>query len=91
MSHTPGPLKASEFIGDAGIEIVADGQCIARAYPLLQRDANARLIAAAPEMLTVASALLAKLDTITTEEFSRGEEKTEREALRAAIRKATGG
>ena len=53
--------------------------------------ADARLIAASPELLAAAGALLAKLDTMTTEEFRRGEEKVEREALRAAIRKATGG
>lgn len=58
MSHTPGPWKASEFMEGAGLEIVADGRCIARAYPVLQRDANARLIAAAPELLAALKAVV---------------------------------
>ena len=45
---------------------------------------------AAAELLAAAVALLARIDRLTTEEFSRGDEKTERERLRAAIAKATG-
>lgn len=52
-------------------------------------EANARLIAAAPELVQKAQALLNKIDHITTDEFSVGEEREEREALRAAIAKAT--
>ena len=81
MSHTPGPWKASEFIGDAGIEIVADGQCIARAYPLLQRDANARLIAAAPELL----AALKEARTMLDCDCEEGKECAEHQRFESVI------
>jgi hypothetical protein len=39
-------------------------------------------------LLKAAKALLAKIDDITTEDFSKGAEREEREALRVAILKA---
>lgn len=54
------------------------------------RLANARIMAAAPELVEAAQALLAKLDNMTTDQFSKGEEREEREALRAITAKATG-
>ena len=92
--HTPGPWTAHDDYGTGTLPcVLSDTVNTGGNFYVAQCNvfADARLIAAAPEMLTVASALLAKLDTITTEEFSRGEEKTEREALRAAIRKAEEG
>lgn len=44
----------------------------------------------ARELLTAASALLDKLDYMTTTQFSCGLERTEREALRAVIAKIGG-
>lgn len=41
-----------------------------------------------PDLLTAAKALLGKIDNITTEDFSRGGERVEREALRLAIAEA---
>jgi hypothetical protein len=38
-----------------------------------------------PDLLTAAAALLARLDAITADEFSKGRDRAEREALRAAI------
>jgi hypothetical protein len=56
-----------------------------------QANAQLRAMHAAPELLVEASAaLLARIDNITTEEFSRGGDRFEREALRAAIAEATG-
>lgn len=40
-------------------------------------------------ILTAAKALLAKLDNMTTDDFSKGGESKEREALRAAIEAAS--
>lgn len=51
---------------------------------------DARLIAAAPELLQAAIALLDRIDNITTEDFRLGGERQEREQLRAAIAKALG-
>ncbi len=39
----------------------------------------------APDLLTAAAALLARLDAITADEFRKGSDRAEREALRAAI------
>jgi len=60
--------------------------------PGLGHDAEAIMarIAAAPTILEAAESLLARLENMTTEEFSRGEEKAEREAMRAAIALAHG-
>ena|SRR3990167_9384587 len=78
--HTPGPWKASEFIGEAGLEIVADGQCIARAYPLLQRDANARLIAAAPKLLAAVKEAL-RLTNVEDDHLERMRHERDYEQL----------
>jgi hypothetical protein len=53
-------------------------------------EANARLIAAAPELLEACKAMVARFDTLTTEEFSKGGEKAEREKIIAAIEHAEG-
>ena len=83
--HTPGPWKASEFIREAGLEIVAEGQCIARAYPILQRDANAQLIAAAPELL---AALKEAIEFCQVNQISTGNRIV---GWKRAIAHATGG
>lgn len=51
-------------------------------------ESNARLIAAAPELLTACRDLVDCLDNITTAEFRRGGEHALRERARAAIAKA---
>lgn len=56
-AHTPGPWLYATDIGQVGSIELADGTVIAQTQQLLgdfdrnQRDANARLIAAAPELL----------------------------------------
>ena len=47
--------------------------------------AHAKAVAGAPSVLSAARALLMTLDAITTEEFARGGERTERELLRLAL------
>lgn len=49
-------------------------------------EANFRLILAAPKLLTACIGMLNRMDTLTTEEFFRGGDKAEREAMREAIK-----
>ena len=51
--------------------------------------ANARLIAAAPDLLFAARAFMTALETMTSEDFSLGADKPFREQLSTAITKAT--
>lgn len=48
------------------------------------------LVDAAPDLLAAAQAMIVKLDSMTTEQFIRGEDRAAREQLTAAIRKAKG-
>lgn len=52
---------------------------------LAEAEALARLFARSPDLLRAAYALLRRVDTITTLDFSRGGERAEREALRAVV------
>ena len=52
---------------------------------MAKRTTPAPQISTQDELLRAAKATLDKLDNITTEEFSRGGEREEREALRAAV------
>ena len=51
---------------------------------------DAQAIAALPELLATAEALLHRIDNITSHAFSLGAEREQREALRSAIAKARG-
>lgn len=95
--HTPAPWivnsKDYDRFGETvWVEAESNGHYVCE----LVRDAghtefaNARLIAASPELLEAAEALLSKLDHITTDQFSNGGEWEEREALRAIVAKAKG-
>lgn len=88
--HTPGPwaVSSSLYVVSPLARMVAkcDGMGIADLeVPPEQMFANARLIAAAPDLLTAAKDALAKLEEL------RFQQDTEDEAdvLRAAITKAT--
>lgn len=52
---------------------------------------KANTIAAAPELLAACKAMIDKLENLTTDEFSKGGEKEERERMKAAIQKAERG
>ncbi len=51
---------------------------------------NAALIAAAPELLADCEAFVEMMEWLTTEEFSRGDDKPTRDIIHAAIAKAKG-
>lgn len=53
-------------------------------------DTNARLIAAAPDLLSAAEEALRVLETLTTEDFGKGRDYGARQHLETAIRKARG-
>jgi len=86
MKHTPGPWVAThangnDFIVKAGdIEVVAGCGCYGSPYMRGNPDADARLIAAAPDLLAALHGVLRVADR-ATDEF---------DAARAAIAKATG-
>lgn len=86
-NHTPGPWQL-----DRGQIRDANGNALA-SYPYSlggEADhANAILAAAAPDLLAAALITLETLANITTVEFSQGADKPAREALEAAIAKAT--
>lgn len=96
MSHTPGPWSVSEsirkrVIGEREQEIVtADGQMVALLYdenwdPRGETDAaNARLIAAAPDLLAACEEFVRKVDC--GEAFST----RSYQQMKAAIAKAKG-
>lgn len=90
--HTPGPwrtiINCQDYEGQPYL-IYAGAEPVATIDRGIEDEANAALIEAAPDILEAAAALLAKIDHITTKEFELGAEKAEREALRAAIEKAT--
>ncbi len=87
--HTPGPWEAGKAKSGAwgvwtlpGFYYVFDSSN--------NGEANARLIAAAPEMLTALRMALSTLNYMTSEEFSHGKDKRTRELLAAVIAKAEG-
>lgn len=100
MSHTPGPwlvlegtpklVQAAVFSDVTGVR-VADLALSNRTSPE-EREANARLIAAAPHLLLAVGELLWVLDNLHREgdpEFTRQANENEQHA-RAAISRATG-
>lgn len=81
--YTPGPWHS-----DHGQIRDDRGNALARVPHLMGDEhdhANARLIAAAPELADAARALLDRLDNMTVDEFQRGGERNERERLRAGL------
>lgn len=96
MKHTPGPWRYYKQGDGTRFHITARANGTPGnhvddfATVDIRKEDNARLIAAAPELLAAAIALLNKIDDITTEDFSKGGEREERETLREIIAKAIG-
>ncbi len=92
--HTPGPwLAEPDGANDWKVRSDDYGTIVNRnCYPDAKVDttveADARLIAAAPDLLATAAAMIRAIDNMTTEEFMMGRDHEQREALRAAVAKA---
>lgn len=100
--HTPGPWEVDDASGEGAVGVFDEnGQRIcymseeAMAPDGLRSrgedEANARLIAAAPKMLEALRTSLARLDGKAAAVKNEHYMAEERAAMRAAIRKATGG
>lgn len=94
MTHTAGPwmLNKNSITGPWIIE--AGDLRIASSHPVSddngEEDANARLIAAAPDLLDAARTALASAEEYA-KEYPTGQDAMVAEILRDAITKATGG
>ena len=92
--HTKGPWELQKITG--GYRIITGGKYTMNLdgpwYPSAEQleafEANARLIAAAPELLEACTIAFDLLTDLTTDEFSRGLDRPARLALGKAIRKA---
>lgn len=56
--HTPGPWESSGYDGHGGITINSDARQIGYASMCREQEANARLIAAAPDLLEALKAFV---------------------------------
>ena len=84
MSHTPGPWKfEDEYVRDASGDIIADPYTMPTADSGDAMEANAILIAAAPDLLAACKSLISTLEECGVECLGMG-------LTRAAIAKATG-
>ena len=90
--HTPGPWKSNPYVHSMihGFAVYSDKSCVDKIADDIKREADARLIAAAPEMLEALKEALLDLESL------EGETKddlclTRIEQIKAAIAKATGG
>ena len=90
--YTPGPWATQHSAGHErhGQSIVYPEGERADISKVYDGDKNANLIAAAPDLYEACRAMLERINTMTTEDFSRGAEKPERVAMTKAIAKAEG-
>ena len=87
---TPGPWKVSSNLsshvcGASGQGLIAICDSGDYAQSKGQGEANARLIAAAPDLLAACQLGIKLLDNMTTNDFSKGADKPLHEAMYAAI------
>lgn len=90
---TPGKWEvATAGLTDEGVRFVINGAgdaiCRLQSRPLAEFKANARLIAAAPQLAEALAACYAVLDNMTTEDFGLGKDKAVRALARAALQAA---
>ena len=103
MKHTPGPWRAKKHTeGEPGYEVIIPyvekewiegkvGKIVCEMGGNNDEDyANARLIAAAPEMFEAIKFAFDELEDMTTDEFSRGADKAVRDKLLKALAKVRG-
>ena len=93
MKHTPGPFYTSARNGHTYVFAESDDFAIARVLRESHRDndANARLIAAAPELLEALQSIFALVDTAAeTGEYDEDAINAAYDKGRAAIAKALG-
>jgi hypothetical protein len=95
--HTPGPWEAVEFIeGHVAyfIREKASGQVVASVGNFdgdgSDRESDAMLVAAAPDLLAACEAVLTNLDYLAETWGQEGVTRTVQDKLRAALVKATG-
>lgn len=89
-AHTPGPWEWGRDMGFFWVETEKDGYNVASVTnhnDKRENEANARLIAAAPELLEMALELKTELELIAMEE---GAEPYNNPRLNAVLAKATG-
>lgn len=92
VKHTPGPwyVYPTEYDNDTeSFDVMADGAAITIACP--PSEADARLIAAAPDLLAACEQVLSRLDYLTELWGQEGVTRGVQDALRAALAKAKGG
>ena len=95
--HTPGPWKVNANVGKRGeIGVVADAAPCVIAHGMSEKhwpeiaQANAQLIAAAPELLNALEAVLYAADTMAAHAIVTGRFDAMRDKARQAIAKARG-
>jgi hypothetical protein len=93
MSHTPGPWAVREAEGDELYEVYreAGGELIAYAAATAKQRVNARLIAAAPELLRELKLMLSLWENASSNYWHAKEYMDMGDPARAAIAKAEGG
>lgn len=82
--HTPGPWKSNPYVHSMihGFAVYSDKSCVDKIADDIKREADARLIAAAPEMLEALGRIVDECTDLTFEQLCLAKD---------AIRKATGG
>ena len=87
---TPGPWKVTklESCPVPGYAYQVGGEGIQAHVALVVTPADARLIAVVPDLLKALRGCLDAMENMTTEAFSLGADRPQREAARAALLKA---
>ena len=89
--HTPGPWKSNPYQHSVihGFAVYSDKVCLDKVADGIKSEANAHLIAAAPEMLDALESVLFYLESFQSIEKSKDREQ-EKSKIKGAIAKARG-